>query len=55
LLEGAMKRLYLSVVIFVLVVGFSTISWAEGKLPLQGSIGVGARNSAGKDSILKMD
>jgi outer membrane protein W len=43
LLEGAMKRLYLSVVIFVLVVGFSTISWAEGKLPLQGSIGVGAR------------
>lgn len=38
-----MKRLYLSVVICVLVVGFSTISWAEGKLPLQGSIGVGAR------------
>ncbi len=38
-----MKRLYLSVVIFVLVVGFSTILWAEGNLPLQGSVGVGAR------------
>jgi outer membrane protein W len=43
LLEGAMKRLCVFVMLFVLVVGFSTISWAEGKLPLQGSIGVGAR------------
>ena len=38
-----MKRLYLSVVIFVLVVGFSTISRAEGSLPLQGSVGIGVR------------
>jgi len=29
--------------LFFLVVGFSTISWAEGNLPLQGSIGVGVR------------
>jgi len=38
-----MKRLYLVVVLFFFVVGFSAISWAEGYLPLQGSIGVGAR------------
>ena len=38
-----MKRLYLLVVLFFLVVGFSAISWAEGFLPLEGSIGVGAR------------
>jgi outer membrane protein W len=43
LLEGTMKRLCVFAMLFVLVVGFSTISWAEGKLPLQGSIGVGAR------------
>ncbi|UCD71502.1 MAG: outer membrane beta-barrel protein [Syntrophobacterales bacterium] len=38
-----MKRLFLTVVPFFLVIGFSAISWAEGSLPLQGSIGVGAR------------
>ena len=38
-----MKRLYLVVVLFFFVVGFSAISWAGGYLPLQGSIGVGAR------------
>jgi outer membrane protein W len=38
-----MKRLYLVVVLFFLVIGFSTISWAEGFLPLEGSLGVGAR------------
>jgi outer membrane protein W len=38
-----MKRFYLSVMLFVLVVGLSTVSWAEGNLPLQGSLGVGAR------------
>jgi outer membrane protein W len=38
-----MKRSYLVAVLFFVVVGFSTISWAEGNLPLQGSIGLGAR------------
>lgn len=39
-----MKRLVcLFVVLFSLVVGFSAISWAEGHLPLQGSLGFGAR------------
>jgi len=38
-----MKRLYLFVVLFFFVVGFSDISWAEGYLPLDGSIGFGAR------------
>jgi outer membrane protein W len=38
-----MKRLYLFVVLFFFVVGFSAISWAEGFLPLDGSIGFGAR------------
>ena len=38
-----MKRSYLVVVLFIVVVGFTTVSWAEGNLPLQGSIGVGAR------------
>jgi outer membrane protein W len=38
-----MKRLYLSAVVFLLVVGFSANSSAEGYLPLDGSIGVGAR------------
>jgi len=39
-----MKRLVcLFVVLFSLVVGFSAISWAEGYLPLQGSLGFGAR------------
>ena len=38
-----MKRLYLLVVPFFLIVGLSTVSWAEGKLPLQGSLGFGAR------------
>ena len=38
-----MKRLYLLVVLFFLILGFSAISWAEGFLPLEGSIGVGAR------------
>jgi outer membrane protein W len=41
--EEIMKRLYLAVVLSFFVIGFSTISWAEGNLPLQGSIGVGAR------------
>jgi outer membrane protein W len=38
-----MKRLYLLVVPFFLIVALSTVSWAEGKLPLQGSLGFGAR------------
>lgn len=38
-----MKRLRVFVVLFFLVVGFSTISRAEGNLPLQGSVGVGVR------------
>ena len=38
-----MKRLYLSVVLVFLVVGFSAISSAGESLPLQGSLGVGAR------------
>jgi outer membrane protein W len=38
-----MKRLFVIVVLFFLVVGFSTISRAEGNLPLQGSVGVGVR------------
>jgi outer membrane protein W len=38
-----MKRLYLFLVLFFFVVGFSAISWAEGFLPLDGSIGFGAR------------
>lgn len=38
-----MKRLDLFVMLFFLVVGFSTISRAEGSLPLQGSVGVGVR------------
>lgn len=39
-----MKRLVcLLVVLFSLVVGFPAISWAEGYLPLQGSLGFGAR------------
>jgi outer membrane protein W len=38
-----MKRLCVFVVLFFLVVGFSTISRAEGNLPLQGSVGVGVR------------
>lgn len=38
-----MKRLYLFVVLFFFVVGSSGISWAEGFLPLDGSIGFGAR------------
>ena len=41
--EGTMKRLYLSVVLVFLVVGFSAISSAGESLPLQGSLGVGAR------------
>jgi outer membrane protein W len=38
-----MKRLYLFVVPFFLIVGLSAVSWAEGRLPLQGSLGFGAR------------
>lgn len=38
-----MKRLYLLAVLFFLMVGFSANSSAEGYLPLDGSIGVGAR------------
>jgi len=38
-----MKRLSVFVVVCFLVVGFSTISLAEVKLPLQGSVGIGAR------------
>lgn len=38
-----MKRLYLLVVPFFLIVGLSAVSWAEGRLPLQGSLGFGAR------------
>lgn len=41
-----MKRLYLLVVPFFLIVVigvFSAVSWAEGRLPLQGSLGFGAR------------
>lgn len=38
-----MKRQYLLVALFFLIVGFSDISWAGGFLPLEGSIGVGAR------------
>jgi outer membrane protein W len=41
--EVIMKRVTLSVVLFLMVVGCSTISWAEGYLPLEGSIGFGAR------------
>jgi outer membrane protein W len=41
--EGIMKRLYLLVALFFLIVGFSAVSWAEGYLPLQGSLGFGAR------------
>jgi outer membrane protein W len=43
LLEVIMKRVRLSVVLCLVVVGCSTISWAEGYLPLEGSIGFGAR------------
>ena len=43
LLEGIMKRLSVFVVVFFLVVGFSTISRAEVALPLEGSVGVGVR------------
>jgi len=38
-----MKRLFVFVAVFFLVVGFSTISRAEGSLPLQGSVGIGVR------------
>ncbi len=38
-----MKRLCLLVVLFFLIVGLSAVSWAEGRLPLQGSLGFGAR------------
>ena len=38
-----MKRLCLQVVPFFLIVALSAVSWAEGKLPLQGSLGFGAR------------
>lgn len=38
-----MKRLYLLVVPLFLIVGLSAVSWAEGRLPLQGSLGFGAR------------
>jgi outer membrane protein W len=41
--EVIMKRVSFSVVLFLVVVGCSTISWAEGYLPLEGSIGFGAR------------
>ena len=43
LLEGIMKRLSVFAMLFFLVIGFSTISRAEGYLPLQGSVGVGVR------------
>lgn len=38
-----MKRLCLFAVLFFLIVGLSAVSWAEGRLPLQGSLGYGAR------------
>ncbi len=38
-----MKRLSVFVLLFSLVIGFSTISRAELNLPLQGSVGVGVR------------
>ena len=38
-----MKRLCVFVVLFFSAIGFSTISRAEGNLPLQGSLGVGVR------------
>jgi len=38
-----MKRLCVFVMLFFLVVGFSTISRAEVALPLEGSVGVGVR------------
>ncbi len=38
-----MKCLYLLVVPFFLIVALSAVSWAEGRLPLQGSLGFGAR------------
>lgn len=41
--EGIMKRLSVFAVLFFSVIGFSTVSWAEGNLPLQGSVGVGVR------------
>lgn len=43
LLEVIMKRVSLSVMLSLVVVVCSTISWAEGYLPLEGSIGFGAR------------
>jgi len=38
-----MKRLCLLVVSLFLIIGLSAVSWAEGRLPLQGSLGFGAR------------